>query len=285
MPVLIFGQLLVYLPLAMIRNIQKLSGTALVADGFILIGLLYVFGFELDTISKIGAAPVVMFNRESFPLMIGTAVFAFEGIGLVIPITESMKEPQKFPGVLSGVMVGLTALFAGAGACGYAAFGREVQTVVLVNLPQEDKFVNAVQFLYSMAIMLSTPLQLFPAVRIMENGLFSRSGKYSNRVKWQKNMFRTGTVTFCAFVAWAGASDLDKFVSLIGSVACVPLCFCYPAMLHYRAIARTTVQKAADICLFIFGVGAAVYTTYQTFGLILSSENNPGPQFGQCGEP
>ena len=35
---LIFAELIVFLPLAMIRNITKLSGTALVADAFILIG-------------------------------------------------------------------------------------------------------------------------------------------------------------------------------------------------------------------------------------------------------
>lgn len=28
-----------------------------------------------------------------------------EGIGLVIPITDAMKEPRKFPKVLSGVMI------------------------------------------------------------------------------------------------------------------------------------------------------------------------------------
>ncbi len=35
---LIFAELLVFLPLAMIRNLAKLSGTALVADAFILVG-------------------------------------------------------------------------------------------------------------------------------------------------------------------------------------------------------------------------------------------------------
>jgi len=61
----------------------------------------------------------------------------------------------------------------------------------------------------------------------MENGIFSRSGKHSTKVKWEKNGFRTAVVIGCAGIAWAGASDLDKFVSLIGSLACVPLCFCY----------------------------------------------------------
>jgi len=70
-----------------------------------------------------------------------------------------------------------------------------------------------------MAILLSIPLQFFPAVRILENGLFSRSGKRDPRVKWTKNLFRFALVMFCTVVSWAGAADLDKFVALIGSFA------------------------------------------------------------------
>ncbi|KAH8923746.1 hypothetical protein BT69DRAFT_1349923 [Atractiella rhizophila] len=261
---LIFGQLIVFLPLAMIRNIQKLSGTALVADAFILVGLVYLFGNEIKVIVDRGIAPVKAFNPVDWNLLVGTAIFSFEGIGLVIPITESMKQPEKFPRALSGVMVFLMVLFGGAGALAYAAYGDEIKPVIFLNLPQDDKLVNASQFLYSLAIMLSAPLQLFPAVRIMENGLFSKSGKYSNMVKWEKNIFRTGVVVGCALISWIGSQDLDKFVSLIGSFACVPLCFCYPALLHYKARAETRTQKAADIALFIFGLVACCYTTFNT---------------------
>ncbi|GAA6014180.1 hypothetical protein JCM11491_004130 [Sporobolomyces phaffii] len=281
-PYLILAQLVVFLPLAMIRNIQKLSGTALVADAFILFGLVYIFSNEVGVLIDHGVAKVEMFNSKDFPLLIGTAVFSFEGIGLVIPITESMKDPHKFPKVLSGVMVGIMFLFAGAGILSYLAYGKDIQTVVFVNLPQDDKFVNAAQFLYSLAILLSTPLQLFPAVRIMENGIFSRSGKHSNKVKWEKNAFRTAVVVGCAGIAWAGASDLDKFVSLIGSLACVPLCFCYPALLHYKACAHTRKQKILDIALLVFGIVAAIYTTSQTVTLLLDGGESSPPTFGKC---
>jgi len=79
--------------------------------------------------------------------------------------------------------------------------------------------VKQVQFLYSLAILLSIPLQFFPAVRILENGLFVRSGKQDLRVKWLKNLFRFGLVAVCTAISWAGAADLDKFVALIGSFA------------------------------------------------------------------
>jgi proton-coupled amino acid transporter len=173
--------------------------------------------------------PFLTYTRFGLEKVHSTAVFTFEGIGLIIPITESMREPEKFPRLLTYCMFGLMTLFAGAGILGYAAYGSDIQTVVIVNLPQDNKFVSAVQFLYSVAIMLSTPLQLFPAVRIMENGFFSRSGKNNSKVKWEKNAFRALITFGCTLVAAVGAADLDKFVSIVGSVACVPLCFCYRA--------------------------------------------------------
>ncbi|GAA5889029.1 hypothetical protein JCM6882_009721 [Rhodosporidiobolus microsporus] len=274
-PYLIMAQLIIFLPLAMIRNIQKLSGTALVADAFIVIGLVYIFGNEIAVLAHHGVADVALFNKNDFPLLIGTAVFAFEGIGLIIPVQEAMAEPHKLPKVLTGVMIGVMSLFAGAGTLAYLTYGSKIQTVVFVNLPQTDRLVNSSQFLYSLAILLSTPLQLFPAVRIMENGLFgngptARSGKNNPRVKWEKNGFRAASVVGCALIAWLGANDLDRFVSLIGSIACPPL-------LHYRACARTRKQKIIDVVLVSFGVACALFTGTQTILSLFSPSNPSGP--------
>ena len=35
-------------------------------------------------------------------------------------------------------------------------------------------------------------------------------------------------VVICAAIAWIGADDLDKFVALVGSFACIPLVYIYP---------------------------------------------------------
>ncbi|CAG7849337.1 Vacuolar amino acid transporter 3 [Serendipita indica DSM 11827] len=278
---LIFSQLIVFLPLAMIRNLAKLSLTALIADVFILIGIVYIGWNEALVIMERGVAPVRWFNEKDFPLLIGTAVFSFEGIGLVIPITDAMREPRKFPPVLTGVMFFLIFLFGGAGVLSYAAYGEEIQTVVIKNLPQDNKFVQAVQFLYSLAILLSAPLQLFPALRIMENWLFTQSGKVNVRVKWQKNFFRTCLIIATYFVSWVGAQDLDKFVAFVGSFACVPLCFVYPAMLHLKACARTRRERIQDWLMIAFGTIAAIYTTAQTIKLA-AEPSSGGPKFENC---
>ena len=139
-----------------------------------------------------------------------------------------MKDPRKFPAVLGFVMIIITVVFVSMGALSYAAFGSHTKTVIILNMPQDNKFVNGVQFIYSLAILLSTPLQIYPAIEITSQQLFSRTGKYNPWIKWKKNFFRFFMVALCALIAWAGAGDLDKFVSLVGSFACIPLVYIYP---------------------------------------------------------
>ena len=230
-PWLILMQMVIFLPFSLLRDIGKLGFTALIADAFILIGLAYLFYYDIITLHNDGLADIIMFNQKDWTLFIGTAIFTFEGIGLIIPIQESMRHPEKFPKVMLLVMVIITVLFTVMGAISYAAYGSKTETVVLLNLPQNSKFVNGVQLLYSCAILLSTPLQIFPAIRICETELFTRSGKYNPYIKWQKNLFRFFSVMVCAAVAWGGADHLDKFVALVGNFACIPLVYIYPVSL------------------------------------------------------
>lgn len=279
---MVLMQLVIFLPLSLIRDISKLSLTAIIADVFIALGLLYLGYFDIHTMAKYGVADITNFNPRDWTLFIGTAIFTFEGVGLIIPIQESMKNPSKFPPVLAGVMIFITILFILMGALSYAAFGSATKTVVLLNLPQDSKFVNAIQLLYSLAILLSTPLQLFPAIRIMENEIFSRSGKNNLYIKWKKNVFRFFLVVMCALIAWGGAGDLDKFVALVGSFACVPLVYVYPAMLHFKAIANSKKQRVADVTLCVFGCAVMVYTTTLTVKSWANGSSSKPP--GYCDE-
>lgn len=279
---MVLMQLIIFLPLSLIRDISKLGFTALIADVFIMLGLIYLYYYDITTIvDQKGVSDIIAFNPNSWTLFIGTAIFTYEGVGLIIPIQESMKHPKKFPGVLAVVMVIVTVVFLSAGAVSYAAYGSSTKTVVLLNLPQDDKFVNAVQFLYSLAILLSTPLQLFPAIRIAENELFTRSGKYNPGIKWKKNFFRFMLVMVCALIGWGGAGDLDKFVSLVGSFACVPLVYVYPPLLHLKACATTRFQRIADISLAVMGMICCIYTTALTIYNWVGVPAPPSPP-GYC---
>ncbi|KAF9302669.1 neutral amino acid transporter [Mortierella antarctica] len=253
--------LVVLIPLVLIRRMSILSIPSMFANLFIIFGIVYL------CLVHHGTGPNVnLFNNDDFALLIGTAVFSYEGIGLVIPITESMAEPEKFPRVLAITMTIVTVIFTSVGALCYAAFGRNVQTIVLLNLPIQGGMTVTVEILYSFAIILSVPLMLSPASRIFEHSIFgTRSGGQDLKVKMRKNLLRIVLICLCAVLSFAiGGPNLDKFVSFVGSVACMPLCFIFPALFHYRACAKTVGAKIIDALLGLLGVAAMVFTLFIT---------------------
>ncbi|KAF6069348.1 Transmembrane amino acid transporter family protein [Candida albicans] len=131
-------QVVIIVPLSLIRDITKLSLSAVFANVFILTGLVTIVYFMLYQWLGVN-----------------------HGIGLIIPIQESMIHPNNFPRVLGQVILTIAVIMIMVGSLGYLTFGDKIKTVVLLNLPQDSPMVIITQLLYSLAILLSTPLQLF----------------------------------------------------------------------------------------------------------------------------
>ncbi|KAJ1736303.1 hypothetical protein LPJ61_000087 [Coemansia biformis] len=258
----ILVQSAVFVPLALIRQIRYFAPVALVANVLIIASLGYLLGFDVWSIATNGPAPFANYNPARFPLLVGTAVYSFEGVTLVIPILESLRDKQSFGRVLTLAITLCLGLFMCVGSLSYLTFGETVNAVVLLNLPDTSSWTLVVQLLYSIAILFSMPLQLFPAVKIMEAMMFARSGRDFKHVKWQKNLFRAATVLLIAMIAIFGADQLDNVVALVGSFCLVPLSFIYPSSMHLRAVARTRWARLKDWILISVGAVAMVYVTY-----------------------
>ncbi|OBZ90824.1 Vacuolar amino acid transporter 4 [Choanephora cucurbitarum] len=256
-------------PLVLIRNIAKLSPTALLSDALIVAGLLALLVFDCIQLFKHGeprTGPDIhwVFNSQQYAVFIGTAVYSFEGIGLIIPIRDSMEKPEKFPIVLTFVMVLVAFTLCTVGLLGYVAFGKDVQTVALLNLPS-GVISNSVQIGYAVAVLLSNALALFPTIRIVEHIVFGeRTGKHNLSIKWQKNGLRTAIVIVATLIAWGGASDLDKFISLIGSVCCCPLSLIFPPLFHMALPTTKGTKRTVDLVLIFFGFAVMLFTFYST---------------------
>ncbi|SCV05712.1 LANO_0H13520g1_1 [Lachancea nothofagi CBS 11611] len=294
---LLLLQLVIFVPLSFIRNIAKLSLPSLAANFFVMGGIVIVIALTgKHLFMDLGGVPAdgvtYGFDAKHWTLFVGTAIFAFEGIGLIIPVQSSMKHPEKFPVVLGMVIITATVLFISVATLGYLTYGEHTKTVILLNLPQESILVNLIQFFYSLAILLSTPLQLFPAIAIVENKVFPKftkiyvkrnnqtnvqykpnSGKLDWRVKWLKNFVRSLIVSSTVMAAYFGADNLDTFVSIVGSFACIPLVYIYPPMLHLRSCSKPNCLEAVsvwqkwpvllDYVLILFGCIGMIYTSYQ----------------------
>ena len=311
-------QTAIFVPISLTRSISKLGICALIADVFIFLGLIYIFGQSSFKLVSEGASDKVgMFKPGSWTLFIGTAVFTYVGIGLLIPIQESMKEPEKFNRLLILVMLIVTIIFTSIASISYLSYGDEIHTIILMDFPR-NKITNSVQLLYSIAILLSTPIQLFPAIKIVENYIFHQnrktwrdkirrnseaisvmsnseilglnptlsnydsvpatpnfdlvnqegllSGKSDTMIKTLKNCVRVAMVLLMCGVGYLGAEKLDKFVSLIGSLTCVPLIYIYPPLLYYKEFGRelSKREKGASMAVLLTGCALMAYTSYET---------------------
>lgn len=64
------------------------------------------------------------FDWRALPEFYGTAVYSFEGIGLILPIQNEMREPERFPRILAACMLAILVLFLFLGEIPTIAFGR-----------------------------------------------------------------------------------------------------------------------------------------------------------------
>lgn len=284
-------QCLLLIPLVLIRDLTKLSFTSLISSIFIVIGLIIIFYFSGLKLATDGFGPnIVQFDSKNWSMMVGVAVTSFEGIGLILPIQSSMAHPERFPYVLALSMIVITTLFVSVGIIGYTAFGDQVRSIIILNLPQGNVSVQLILVLYSAAVFLSAPLQLFPAIKIGESAVFNSrlflleeqrksnsdegklyrtSGKYNPHIKWLKNVFRALSVVLISVISYLNADNIEKFVSFNGCFACIPLVYIYPPMIHLKTFKDTppslkaTLIKTFDWLLIVVGIIVVFYTTRQ----------------------
>lgn len=202
---------------------------------------------------------------------------------MVIPVIEGMKEPEKFPRVLNLGMVIVTLIFILIGVIGYVAFGENTQASVVANLPKVPLSVT-VQLLYSLAMILTSPFMLYPPLTIIEKGIFgsNRSGRLNKRFKWLKNLTRSIIPIVCAAVSFGvGAGNLDKFVALVGSIACMPLCFIFPGMFHFKVTNKKS-AKIFDVILVLFGIAITIYTLYVNINSWITPSSSDSASATEC---
>ncbi|KAE8672755.1 Amino acid transporter ANTL2 [Hibiscus syriacus] len=151
----------------------------------------------------------------------GVAVYAFEGIGMVLPIESEMKEPSKFGKILA-LSMGLISLIYGAfGALGYLAFGTDTKDIITANLGAG--WISAlVQLGLCINLFFTFPLMMNPVYEIVERRFWG--GSYCLWLRWL-------LVLIVSLVALFVPNFAD-FLYLVGSSVCCGLGFVLPALFH-----------------------------------------------------
>lgn len=280
----------------MIRNLKYLAPFSTFAN-FLMIGsvlvILYALFFdgEFKPYSQLDlVAPVA-----NWPTFFASAVFAFEGIGCVLPVFHGMEQKSFFTplnGVLNTAITLVTIMYYAIGFFGYLKYGMEVEPSITINLPVKNVIFQAVKLCFAFAVFITYNLQFMVGCDIiwsyvvrnskyiqslsMSNNLITHDGDANSNQYEAKNssarklfiidnLFRTSMILF-TFTLAILVPRIDLFISLIGAVASSTLAIIVPALLDllvfYPLAGYPRKKLAKNVFIILFGVYIFVAGTY-----------------------
>lgn len=168
------------IPLSWIADIRKLTptnvlATLLIAYGLCSVLILAVFqGLEQSDSGEI----CMVENLQNLPvwtdswfIFIGTSFFMMEGsITLIVPLQEAVFDKEDrdlFPRINQTVTSWIVVFYIFFSITCVAAFGDDLRTALTASLT--GTLAMTIQLAYSIAVILTFPLQAFPSMQVTQS--------------------------------------------------------------------------------------------------------------------
>lgn len=161
---------------SLITNLKYLAPVSMLANIFLSIGLFVTMFCAFKDGLPSPSERHYYTNVSQMSLYFGTVLFSFEGIALVLPLRNAMKNPDKFSGTLGVLNVGMAVvafLFTFTGFFGYLKWGEDVAGSLTLNVPIETWYGQLVKISASLGVFFGYPLQFYVPVKIMWPGVRS----------------------------------------------------------------------------------------------------------------
>ncbi|KAH9497816.1 hypothetical protein DERF_013772 [Dermatophagoides farinae] len=272
-----------FILLSFVKSLKHLSLASSMANLLQTVGLFIVMINLVqdlpspDQVTQVGSI-------ATYPLFLGTAVYAFEGIGLILPLQKEMKTPeslQGYVGVLNKSMVLVASINLAIGFFGYLKFGDNVKGSITLNLPAEPLYQSC-KVIFACAIFLSYAIQFYVPVTIIWPWVCRRfnlkeGAKKTNTIEY---FFRAGLVIFTVALA-AAIPKLDLFISLVGAISSSGIALMFPPIIDIcvlwneeKGFKKWTWIFIKDGAIFLLGIAGFTTGTYASIENILIHFND-----------
>ena len=123
-------------PLSFFRNIDTFAFSYVIADALIFITTIVIIAFSTAKLTRDGwGQGVVAFNSSTWLSMIGSAVYAYEGFGTILPLLDVAEKPELFEKTLFLVLATVFVLYTSFGTYNYLIYGKDlVDPLITANL-------------------------------------------------------------------------------------------------------------------------------------------------------
>ncbi|CAG9865352.1 unnamed protein product [Phyllotreta striolata] len=205
--------------LCQIRELKYLVPFSLTANLTLSITFGITLYYMIGAIKDVDISDRNLFTGiANVPSFLSTVLFSIEGIGTIMPVENSMKEPKFLGpvGVLNVAMFFVVSLYTAMGFFGYYAFGESTQAAITQNLPDGGIPAQIVQICISIAMLFSFMLVFYVPTEI----LWKRVGPKTPE-RWRNPVqvvLRVGTVGFVILLASLAGHNMDSMIDLTGAV-------------------------------------------------------------------
>lgn len=254
----------------LVRNLKFLAPLSTIANFLMLTGIVITLYYTCQ--GPFEPSDHIA-SWEQFPLFFGTALFAFEGIGLVLPLQTEMKKPQEFEktfGVLNVGMTVVTFLYVLVGFVSYMKYGNGVHGSVTLDLPKDEILAQTVKVMISLGILFTFALQFYIPIDIMFPAVSNRFGPFKHPV-FTELAFRAFFV-LVTFVLAEIIPFLNLFITLVGAFSSTTIALLFPPILelvcNWSVSEVTPWMVCKNIVILVIGVFGCITGSYESIRLI-----------------